>query len=132
MNIKSRIGGTITLLTGAVVIHGAFISLVVARGSYIEATKPLPPSLVDNWTVLVVIYFGFLAVVGFPLGILAILGGVYARSSNCWWLAICGALAATITFFPSGIVALVLIIKAKREFLLKKSTSLPLSSVQTR
>lgn len=50
------------------------------------------------------------------LGILGIVGGVYAIKRKYWGLGLAAAIAGTITFFPCGITAIVMIAMGKYEF----------------
>ncbi len=50
------------------------------------------------------------------LGILAIVGGVYALKRRIWGLALAGSIAAIFGSFPLGIAGLVLTVLSKTEF----------------
>jgi hypothetical protein len=56
------------------------------------------------------------------LGALAIAGGIFALKRKRWVIALAGAIAGTITFFPCGIPAIILISMAKHD---EFSTSKP-------
>ena len=48
--------------------------------------------------------------------VLGIIGGVYALQRKYWGLALAGAIAGSISFFPCGIVAIIFTAMAKPEF----------------
>lgn len=48
------------------------------------------------------------------LGVLAIVGGVFSLKKKRWPVALAGTIAGTITFFPCGIPAIVLVSMAKQ------------------
>jgi hypothetical protein len=50
------------------------------------------------------------------LGVLAIVGGVYALKRKIWGLALAGSIAAIFGSFPLGIAGLVLTVLSKKEF----------------
>lgn len=50
------------------------------------------------------------------IGVLAIVGGVFALKVKHWGWALAGAIAATIVFFPCGIAAVILVTKAHPDF----------------
>ena len=50
------------------------------------------------------------------VGVLGIVGGVFALKKNRWSLALAGAIAGTVTFFPCGIPAIIFVTLAKQEF----------------
>jgi hypothetical protein len=47
----------------------------------------------------------------------SITGGIEAFQRRRWWLAMAGAIAATLSFAPLGIAAIVLVILSEKEFL---------------
>jgi hypothetical protein len=50
------------------------------------------------------------------IGALGIVGGVYAIKKKHWALALAGAIAGTVTFFPCGIPAIIFVSLGKEEF----------------
>jgi hypothetical protein len=48
--------------------------------------------------------------------VLAIVGGAFALKKRHWPLALAGAIAGTITFFPCGIPAIIFVSLGKEEF----------------
>jgi hypothetical protein len=57
------------------------------------------------------------------LGALAIAGGVFALKKKYWAVAIAGAAAGTILFYPCGIAATILVSLGRPEFASSRSAS---------
>jgi hypothetical protein len=67
------------------------------------------------FTVMIVIYIimgGFYTLVG----VLAIVGGVFALKKKHWGWALAGSIAGTLVFFPCGVPAIIFIAMGKQEF----------------
>jgi len=74
------------------------------------------PDFTYNWLGFmqtIYIIWGSLAAV---IGIFAIIAGVFTMKRTNWSLALAGAISSTITFFPCGIPAIILISFAQDEF----------------
>lgn len=52
----------------------------------------------------------------FVIGILAVIGGVYAVQRRHWGWSLIGSIAAVLSFFPLGVPAVILTIMAEKEF----------------
>ena len=78
--------------------------------------SPYSAGAPDVGTIMTVTYglFGGFYLV---LGALGIAGGIVALKKKAWGLALTGAIAACLTFFPVGIAATVYIGMARPEFL---------------
>ena len=50
------------------------------------------------------------------LAILAIIGGIYALQRRLWGLALAGSIASILTFFPTGIAAVIFVGLSRQEF----------------
>jgi hypothetical protein len=75
--------------------------------------SPGPPQ--EFFTVMMIVYAAiglFFALVG----ALAVVGGIFALKKKRWGLALAGAIAGTITFFPCGIAAVILVSMGQPEF----------------
>ena len=63
--------------------------------------------------------FGFLGALGggfLALGIIALIGGIFALRRKIWGLALTGAIFALFPVIPLGVVAIIFIALAKNEF----------------
>jgi hypothetical protein len=104
--------GILDIIAGCFGLIGGSILLVLgAVGSSIMAyfAPQLPPAVA-------VVILSSIAVPLIIVGILAIVGGIYALRRKIWGLALAGSIAA---FFPSwvlGITAIVLTALSKNEF----------------
>ena len=109
---KSMAAGILDIVAGVVGLIGTvllFIGFGVTSGvsgiPAIAAITILVPGLVLGLTVPFAI-----------LGILAIVGGVYALRRKIWGLALAGSIAALLTSWPWGIAAVVFTATSKNEF----------------
>jgi hypothetical protein len=67
----------------------------------------------EFFIIITVVYLIF-GICSLLLGVLAIIGGIFALKRKRWGLALAGAIAGTVTFFPCGIPAIVLVSMAKQ------------------
>ena len=58
----------------------------------------------------------FMIVPALTIGLLAIIGGIFAIKRSKWRLALAGSIAAAINPTPLGIAAIVLVVLSKKEF----------------
>jgi hypothetical protein len=99
---KPTVGGILALIAGVFqVIVGIVIAVVGGIGGWF-------------------IGMGWLSAIGAPLivlGIVAIVGGIYAFKRNIWGLALAGSICALIgPWFLLGILAIIFVSLGKREF----------------
>ncbi len=126
MHNYSRIGGILSIISGAfgIIWTGFFVFFSLYMFQFMSGPGyGAPPH--EFFTVMKVFYSSigaFFAVVG----ILAIIGGVFALKRRRWGLALAGAIAGTVTFFPTGIPAIIYVTMAKPEF---SAQQLPVSPV---
>lgn len=114
---NARIGGILTIVSGAFgvlwLLWTLFVTLFLrAMLSSTTSSRPLPP---EFFTFMTVFYAGigiFFALVG----IFGIIGGVFALKRRNWGLALAGAIAGSVTFFPVGIPAIIYVTMARPEF----------------
>jgi hypothetical protein len=117
---KGLIGGILSIASGVIgVLYGIFIAVLIPFFLNFMTTSPYTPGMGplprDFFTMMVIIYSvmgGAIALVG----ILGIVGGVLALKRKVWGLALAGAVAGAITFFPCGIAAVILVSLGKPEF----------------
>ena len=109
---KSMAAGILDIIAGVVGLIGTvllFIGFIVTSGACgipgIAGILSLVPGLILGLAVPLAI-----------LGILAIVGGVYALRRKIWGLALAGSTAALLTSWPWGIAAVVFTVTSKNEF----------------
>jgi hypothetical protein len=122
MNNNSKIGGILSIISGA---FGVFylamtvFSIYMFRAMFSQPFSPFsqypptpPPEFFTLMTVFYSVFGGFFALIG----VLGIIGGVFSLKKRRWGLALAGAIAGTITFFPCGIPAIIFVTMAKPKF----------------
>jgi len=108
---KPTTAGILSIIAGAGQLIGGIIFAVgigILRG-VISEIPGIPP----------VLHGGFLAIIGIPwiiLGIIAIVGGIFALKRAKWGLALAGSICALFGPWILGIPAIVLVIMGKKEF----------------
>jgi hypothetical protein len=102
---KPAIAGILNIVTGAGCVLGAF-GLGVASAIF-GAWSGFP---------LFGALFGFLAIPAAILGVLAIIGGVFATQRQRWGWALIGSIAALLVSNVIGIISIILIALSKDEF----------------
>ncbi|MBN1367005.1 MAG: hypothetical protein JW967_03670 [Dehalococcoidales bacterium] len=113
--ILSIVSGFFGLLYGALYI--VMIFFMDNMFNFIAEVESTPFTKgFDSMFDFVYILYGTMGVVIILIGILAIIGGVYSIKRKYWGLGLAAAIAATITFFPCGIAAIILISLGKSEF----------------
>jgi uncharacterized BrkB/YihY/UPF0761 family membrane protein len=116
MQNESKIGGILSIISGAVGVVGILmIIMVVVLFNYVSHNvrySDLTPQFME----FIYITYGVMGIFLAALGILAIIGGVFALRHERWGWALAGAIASIFTFMPCGIVAVVLIAKSQAEF----------------
>jgi hypothetical protein len=119
---NARVGGILTIIAGAFGVLGLFwmlFAILIIRFAFSEALGSAPPAeFLTMMTILYSIWGICLALVG----ALGVVGGVFALKKRRWGLALAGAIAGGVTFFPCGIPAIIFVTLAKPEFSDKKPT----------
>lgn len=95
------IGGAIGLL---LCLFWTLIALVLMGDPSVEGELSIDAPIVRFWI------FGGIAI------IIAIVGGIYALRRRIWGLALAGSICALVGFGIPGILAIIFVIKGKREF----------------
>jgi len=117
-------GGVLSIVAGVleVILGGlAAVALAILRVLFGAALFPFSPDprfghamgLVPFWSVIV-------GVPLFALGVVAIIGGVYAIRRRVFGLALAGAICALIPLNPLGLLAVIFVAVSKREFQAKE------------
>jgi len=109
---KPTVAGILDIVSGAFALIWfimLIIAIIVTSGAmYFPGTEAIPgfvPSIL--WC---------LAIPSLIIGILALIGGVYALQRKKWGLALAGSIAVTVFWFFVGIPAIVFIAQSKNEF----------------
>ena len=107
-----RVAGILNIISGAVALLWflmLLVGIVVTSGNIgIPGTEAIP---VFVSTILTII-----AVPTLAIGVLALVGGIFALKKKSWGLVLAGAIASLLTFFVLGIIAIVFTAQAKDEF----------------
>jgi len=119
---KATTGGILSIVAGVPAATGGIILALLAAGVaslgailwMIPGTGKVPmlPGILSG----VGIFLGAIAVPLIALGVVAIVGGVYALKRRSWGLALAGSICSVITFALLGIPALIFVILGKDEF----------------
>ena len=121
---KAKLGGIFSIIAGAfgflylgVALLGGFVfSSMFNPESGLFHSQDMPPEEFSSIVTFMSLYFVAIGVFYGLLGALGITGGVYALKRKYWGLALAGAIAGSITFFPCGIVAVIFTAMARPEF----------------
>ncbi|MFC2005471.1 hypothetical protein ACFLVG_00715 [Chloroflexota bacterium] len=119
MNKNHTIGGILSIISGAFGFFHlamALFSIYMCRSMFNAPFSPYTPSPPPEFFTVIAIFYGGIGSFLALLGIVGIVGGVYALKKKGWVLALAGAIAGTFTFFPCGIPAIIFITLAKQEF----------------
>jgi len=121
MGNNAKVGGILSIVSGAFgVLLGGFYVLLIFMFNFMITSMPQqpmePPFPQDILPILAVIY-GAIGLVLALIGVLAIVGGIYALKKKNWGLALAGAIAGNIVFTPCGIPAIIFVSLGKDEFI---------------
>ena len=119
MQNNGRIAGILSIISGAfgvmillgVIFMFLLFAIAATDSSYYHWSGPE-----GEMVVFLIIFYAVIGGFFTLLGVLAIIGGIFAIKRRNWGLALAGAIAATLTFFPCGIPAIVFVALAKPEF----------------
>ncbi len=111
----SVVAGVLSIVSGVFGIFSSIgmilVSLVFWSAISVAADTPDEFPLYFFQTIYLVLGIVFLI-----LAILAIIGGVFALQRKHWRMALTGAIAAVLTFFPTGIAAVIFVGLSKQDF----------------
>ena len=120
MQNKSTIAGILTIIAGAFGILwlvGSFFGVYMVKYMFGSSYYvPVPGGFYTVMTAMYLCYGAFGAI----LGVLGITGGIFALKKRHYGWALAGAIAGVITFFPTGIAAIILMSMGREEFLTSK------------
>ncbi len=118
---KSRIGGILSIVSGACGILGAlmivFMILFLRYWIIIDSSFSEPPQNSEGFWIFMAIFYAISAIFMAALGALGIVGGIFALKRKRWGVALAGAIAGVFTFFPCGIAAIIFVAMSRPEFI---------------
>lgn len=116
MQYKAQIAGILTIIAGGFGILwlvGAWLGLYMVMYMFSNPYYGDLPR--EFFTMMNAMYLSY-GVFGAVLGILGIIGGIFALKRKRWGWALAGAIAGVITFFPTGVAAIILLSMGRAEF----------------
>ncbi len=101
---------TLFIIIGAILLFGALIN--TDSRAFFGSDEATARTVLDALGVI----YGAVGLFCAALGVLGIVGGVYALKKKHWGLALAGAIAGAWTFLPCGVVAIIFTSMARTEF----------------
>jgi hypothetical protein len=128
-NNRSQLAGILSIVSGAIgVLMGiSFVLILLFMGNLInsiEGGEPVPEGFFN-------IIFAMYSIIGFifvAIGALSIIGGIFSIQRKNWGLSLAGAIAASLSFYYCGIIAVIFVCLGKEEFDKQKETTLVTAS----
>lgn len=118
--MQKAVGGGILAIVSSVlgIITGLFIMAAPLFFKSMLESDYYGLTAWEEADMLAVLGLGYVAigVVFILTGVLGIVGGVFAIKRKLWALALAGTIAASILFYPLGIMAVILVSMAQPEF----------------
>jgi hypothetical protein len=112
---KSSVAGILTIVSGVwsfLYALGAILYGVIMAAVFSSVPNGPPAGV----TAIIAVFAGLYALFFTALGVLAIIGGIFAFRRKRWGIALAGAIAGNIAFMPMGVIAVIFISMAKSEF----------------
>lgn len=120
MGNNAKVGGILSIVSGAFGVLGAgyFVLMIWMFNFMITSIpqQPMDPEFPQEVFYIMAIIYGAIGLFLALIGALGIVGGVFAIKKKHWALALAGAIAGTVTFFPCGIPAVIFVCLGKEEF----------------
>lgn len=112
---KPQLGGIFSIVSGAMGALSGFLVIIYMIFMAVMFNTVSVEEFGGVFTAVFIIYSIF-ALGIIAIGVLAIVGGVFALKKIRWGWALAGAIAASLSFFFLGIAAVVLIAMSRTEF----------------
>jgi len=132
MSNYARIGGILTIVSGIFFVFpfmmGIFYALMPQFiGAAIQNQPPVTgePNLTPEFFLLFTIIGVTMCLFFVLLGALAVTGGVFALKKKHWAVALSGAVAGTLLFYPCGIAGTIFVSMGRPEFAAGESAPSP-------
>jgi hypothetical protein len=118
MQKNAKVGGILSIVAGAFGVLGllVFVLIIIVMAFAIGESYHYDYSTQDEVYIFVFVFYGVLGLLSALVGVLAIVGGVFALRRKHWGWALAGSIAATLVFFPCGIPAIIFVSLGKPEF----------------
>jgi hypothetical protein len=121
MGNNAKVGGILSIVSGAFgfLALGYFVFIIWMFNFMFTMPQPygpMTPELPQEFFQIMAIFYGAMGLIMALIGALGIVGGVYALKKKHWGLALAGAIAGSVTFFPCGIPAIIFVCLGKDEF----------------
>ena len=119
MEDNAKVGGILSIVSGSFgVIGSGFIIFWILTFNWMLTVprEPMAPEFSHEFFQFIAIVYGAMGLILVLIGALGIVGGAFALKKKHWPLALAGAIAGTITFFPCGIPAIIFVSLGKGEF----------------
>lgn len=112
---KSIVAGILDIVVGALDLLGVLglvIAMFVIGTPDLFSEQDIYPLTVGQLNGILGAFAGYL----FIMGVMAIIGGIFAVQRKLWGLALAGAIATTLTSTVVGVVSIIFTAMAKEEF----------------
>jgi len=119
MGNNAKVGGILSIVSGAFRVLGlgwAVLWIYISTLMFDLPQEPMAPEFPQEFFQIMAIIYGAIGLILALIGVLAIVGGVYALKRKHWGLALAGAIAGNVVFFPCGIPAIIFVSLGKEEF----------------
>jgi hypothetical protein len=137
MSHYAKTGGILTIISGAFAIFYMamcaiyiffiqFAATQMRNQQFSQVKGNFPPEVVMIFTIIFALVGLFYALAG----ALAITGGIFALKTKRWAVALAGAIAGALLFFPCGIAGTILISMGRCQFQERISAPDPVESIQ--
>ncbi len=111
---KPTTAGILTIIAGSLGVISSIVIAVV--GGAIAAGLKSIPAIPEIFGTVAIPAIGGIGIPRIILGMVAILGGVYAVEKRKWRLALAGAICSLICVFFLGILAIIFVAMGRGEF----------------
>ncbi len=119
MQSKATIAGILSIVSGifgVLRLGWAFLWIWLFNDIFVYSPKNGLPMYSAGFIQLMNTFQIYWGIAGAVIGIFTIVAGILTLRRKSWGLALAGAIAGTLTFFPCGIPAIILISYAQNEF----------------
>ncbi|MBA7476381.1 hypothetical protein ES707_11767 [subsurface metagenome] len=121
MGNNAKVGGILSIVSGVFgVLYLGWMVLMIWMFNFMltmpQSYDPMTPEFPPEMFQIMAIFYGAMGLIMALIGALGIVGGVFALKKKHWGLALAGAIAGTVTFFPCGIPAVIFVSLSKEEF----------------